>query len=33
MGAAGCTLYGSKQQAINSLLKENQAEIDAFTLD
>ena len=33
MGAAGCTLYGSKQQAINSLLKEIQAEIDAFTLD
>lgn len=33
MGAAGCTLYGTKQQAINSLLKEIQAEIDAFTLD
>ena len=33
MGAAGCTLYGSKQQAINSLLKEIQAEIDAFTID
>ena len=33
MGAAGCTLYGSKQQVINSLLKEIQAEIDAFTLD
>ncbi len=33
MGAAGCTLYGSKQQAINSLLKEVQAEIDAFTID
>ncbi len=33
MGAAGCTLYGSKQQAVNSLLKEIQAEIDAFTID
>lgn len=33
MGAAGCTLYGTKQQAINSLLKEIQAEIDAFTID
>ena len=33
MGAAGCTLYGSKQQAINSLLKEIQAEIDAYTID
>lgn len=33
MGAAGCTLYGTRQQAINSLLKEIQAEIDAFTLD
>lgn len=33
MGAAGCTLYGSKQQAINSLLKEIQAEIDAFIID
>lgn len=32
MGAAGCTLYGSKQQAINSLLKEIQAEIDAVTI-
>ena len=32
MGAAGCTLYGSKQQAINSLLKEVQAEIDAVTI-
>ncbi len=30
VGAAGCTLYGTKQQAINSLLKEIQAEIDAF---
>ena len=33
MGAAGCTLYGSKQQAVNSLLKEIQAEIDAYTID
>ena len=33
MGAAGCTLYGTKQQAINSLLKEIQAEIDAFVID
>ena len=33
MGAAGCTLYGTKQQAINSLLKEIQAEIDAYTID
>ena len=33
MGAAGCTLYGSKQQAINSLLKEIQAEIDAFIIE
>lgn len=33
MGAAGCTLYGTKQQAINSLLKEIQAEIDAFTIN
>lgn len=33
MGAAGCTLYGTKQQAINSLLKEIQAEIDAFIID
>ena len=32
MGAAGCTLYSSKQQAINSLLKEVQAEIDAVTI-
>jgi phosphoesterase RecJ-like protein len=31
-GAAGCTLYGTKQQAINSLLKEVQAEIDAYTI-
>ncbi len=33
MGAAGCTLYGSKQQATNSLLKEIQAEIDAYIID
>ena len=33
MGAAGCTLYGTKQQAINALLKEIQAEIDAYTID
>ncbi len=33
MGAAGCTLYGTRQQAINSLLKEIQAEIDAFTIN
>lgn len=33
LGAAGCTLYGTKQQAVNSLLKEIQAEIDAFTID
>ncbi len=32
MGAAGCTLYGTRQQAVNSLLKEIQAEIDAFTI-
>ncbi len=32
-GAAGCTLYGTKQQAINSLLKEIQAEIDAYTIN
>ena len=33
MGAAGCTLYGTKQQTVNSLLKEVQAEIDAFVID
>ena len=33
MGAAGCTLYGTKQQAINSLLKEIQAELDAFVIN
>ncbi|MBE6771928.1 MAG: bifunctional oligoribonuclease/PAP phosphatase NrnA [Ruminococcaceae bacterium] len=33
MGAAGCTLYGTKQQAINSLLKEVQAEIDAYRIN
>ncbi len=30
MGAAGCTLYGTKQQATNSLVKEIQDEITAF---
>lgn len=29
-GAAGCTLYGNKQQAINSLIKEIAAELDAL---
>lgn len=29
-GAAGCTLYGNKQQAINSLVKEITAEIEAY---
>lgn len=29
-GAAGCTLYGNKQQAINSLVKEIAAEIEAY---
>ena len=33
MGAAGCTLTGSKQQAINALVKEIQAEIDAFSTE
>ncbi len=33
IGAAGCTLYGTKQQAIKSLLKEVQAELDAFVID
>ena len=33
MGAAGCTLYGPKQTAINALLKEVQAEIDAYIID
>ncbi|MBO5859052.1 MAG: bifunctional oligoribonuclease/PAP phosphatase NrnA [Clostridia bacterium] len=30
MGAAGCTLYGTKQQATNSLIKEIQDEINRF---
>lgn len=30
VGAAGCTLYGTKQQATNSLIKEIQDEITAF---
>lgn len=30
IGAAGCTLYGTKQQATNSLIKEIQDEITAF---
>ncbi len=29
-GAAGCTLYGNKQQAVNTLIKEIEAEIKAF---
>ncbi len=33
MGAAGCTLTGTKQQAVNALLKEIQAEIDSYTID
>lgn len=33
MGAAGCTLTGTKQQAVNTLLKEIQAEIDSYTID
>lgn len=33
MGAAGCTLYGTRQQAINTLLKEIQAEIDSYTIN
>lgn len=33
MGAAGCTLSGTKQQAVNTLLKEIQAEIDSYTID
>lgn len=32
-GASGCTLYGTKQQAINALLKEVEAEIDVFRID
>ncbi len=30
MGAAGCTLNGTRQQAVNALVKEIKAEIDAF---
>lgn len=33
MGAAGCTLTGTKQQAVNALLKEIQAEIDSYTIN
>lgn len=33
MGAAGCTVSGTKQQAINALLKEIQAELDSVTID
>ena len=33
MGAAGCTLGGTKQQAVNALLKEIQAEIDSYTIN
>lgn len=33
MGAAGCTLYGTRQQAVNTLLKEIQAEIDSYTIN
>lgn len=33
MGAAGCTLLGTKQQAVNALLKEIQAEIDSYTIN
>lgn len=32
-GASGCTLYGTKQQAINALLKEVEAEIDVIRID
>lgn len=32
-GAAGCTLHGTKQQAINALLKEVQAELDTDVID
>ena len=32
-GAAGCTLHGTKQQAINALLREVQAELDTDTID
>lgn len=33
MGAAGCTLNGTRQQAVNALLKEIQAEIDSYTIN
>ncbi len=33
IGASGCTLYGTKQQAINALLKEVEAEIDVYKID
>lgn len=33
VGAAGCTLYGTKQQAVNSLLKEIGEEIDVYRID
>ncbi len=33
MGAAGCTLNGTKQQALNALLKEIQTEIDSYTIN
>lgn len=33
VGAAGCTLYGTKQQAINALLKEVRAEIEVYKID
>lgn len=32
-GASGCTLYGTKQQAINALLKEVEAEIDVIRIN
>ena len=32
-GAAGCTLHGTKQQVINALLREVQAELDTDTID
>lgn len=31
-GAAGCTIYGTKQQAINTLLEAVQAELDCVTI-
>lgn len=33
MGAAACIISGTKQQAINALLKEVQAEIDSYTIE